>query len=109
MPSAAPGWVGLFPRAAKLLKSNARRSLHVSLFGSGVFEDVCVPGGFRRVRLFVTPWAVAPQAPPSVGFSRQECWSGLPFPTRGDLPEPPALAGGSFTTGEAPGESPEQP
>ena len=32
-----------------------------------------------RVRLFATPWTVAYQAPPSVGFSRQECWSGLPF------------------------------
>ena len=32
-----------------------------------------------HVRLFATPWTVAYQAPPSVGFSRQECWSGLPF------------------------------
>ena len=32
------------------------------------------------VRLFATPWAVAYQAPPSMGFSRQESWSGLPFP-----------------------------
>ena len=32
-----------------------------------------------RVRLFVTPWTVAYQAPPSTGFSRQEYWSGLPF------------------------------
>ena len=38
------------------------------------------------VRLFVTPWTVAYQAPPSVGFSRQEYWSGLPFPSPGDLP-----------------------
>ena len=41
-----------------------------------------------RVRLFATPWTVAYQAPPSVGFSRQECWSGLPFPSPGDLPDP---------------------
>ena len=41
-----------------------------------------------RVRLFVTPWTVAHQAPLSVGFSRQEYWSGLPFPSRGDLPNP---------------------
>ena len=40
------------------------------------------------VRLFVTPWTVAYQAPPSMGFSRQECWSGLPFPSPGDLPNP---------------------
>ena len=41
-----------------------------------------------RVRLFATPWTVAYQAPPSVGFSRQEYWSGLPFPSPGDLPDP---------------------
>ena len=40
------------------------------------------------VRLFATPWTVAYQAPPSMGFSRQECWSGLPFPSPGDLPDP---------------------
>ena len=40
------------------------------------------------VRLFVTPWTVAYQAPPSVGFSRQEYWSGLPLPSPGDLPHP---------------------
>ena len=41
-----------------------------------------------RVRLFVTPWTVVYQASPSMGFSRQECWSGLPFPSPGDLPDP---------------------
>ena len=41
-----------------------------------------------RVRLFVTPWTVAYQAPPPMGFSRQEYWSGLPFPSPGDLPDP---------------------
>ena len=40
------------------------------------------------VRLFATPWIVAYQAPPSMGFSRQECWSRLPFPFPGDLPDP---------------------
>ena len=39
-----------------------------------------------RVRLFATPWTVAYQAPLSMGFSKQECWSGLPFPSPGDLP-----------------------
>ena len=39
-----------------------------------------------RVRLFATPWTVAHQAPPSVGFSRQEYWSGLPFPSSGIFP-----------------------
>ena len=41
-----------------------------------------------RVQLFATPWTVAYQAPPSMGFSRQEYWSGLPFPFPGDLPKP---------------------
>ena len=59
--------------------------------------------GPLHVRLFVTPWAVARQAPLSVGISRQEHWSGLPCPPPGDLPGPgiepgspaaPALAGG---------------
>ena len=61
-----------------------------------------------RVPLFVTPWTAARQAPPSLGFPRQEYRSGLPFPSPGDLPntgiksEPPALAGGFFTS-ETPG------
>ena len=59
------------------------------------------------VRLFVTPWTGAHQAPLSMGFSRQEHWGGLPFPLSGDLPDPeiqpaspvsPALAGRFFTT-----------
>ena len=54
-------------------------------------------------------WTVARQAPLSVEFFNQEYWSGLPFPTPGDLPDPgikpgsPALAGGFFTT-EPPGK-----
>ena len=63
--------------------------------------------GFSRVRLFVIPWTIAHQAPPSMELSRQEYQSGLPFPTPGDLPNPGiqpkgpvslALAGGIFTT-----------
>ena len=62
-----------------------------------------------RAWLFATPWTVAHQAPTSMGFSRQEYWSGLPFPSLGNLPDPgiepasPALAGGFFTT-ELPGK-----
>ena len=61
-----------------------------------------------RVQLFVTLWSIAHQAPLSMGFSRQEYWSGLPFPSPGDLPnsgiEPssPALQAGSLTS-ELPG------
>ena len=48
----------------------------------------CMLSCFSRVRLFVTPWTVACQASLSMGFSRQEYCSGLPFPTPGDLPDP---------------------
>ena len=41
-----------------------------------------------RVRLFATPWTGAYQGPPSMGFSRQEYWSGLPYPSPGDFPDP---------------------
>ena len=40
------------------------------------------------VQLFATPWTVAYRAPPSMGFSKQEYWSGLPFPSPGELPDP---------------------
>ena len=57
-----------------------------------------------RVRLFATPWTVAHKAPLSMGFSRQEYWSGLPFPSPGDLPNPgikprsPALRADALTS-----------
>ena len=66
-----------------------------------------------HVQLFVIPWTVARQAPLSMGFFKQEYWSGLPFPPPVDLPDPwiesmspstPALEGGFFTT-EPPGKS----
>ena len=50
--------------------------------------DVCVLSRFSRVQLLVTPWTVAHRNPLSMGFPRQEYWSGLPFPTPGDLPNP---------------------
>ena len=62
--------------------------------------------GFSRAQVFVTPWTVACQAPLSMGFSRQEYWSGLPCLPPGDLPDPgikpvslmtPAVAGGFLT------------
>ena len=54
---------------------------------------------FNHVRLFATPRTVACQSPLSMGFSKQEYWSELPFPPPGDLPNPgiePALAAGLF-------------
>ena len=66
-----------------------------------------MPSRFSCDQLFVTLWTVTHQAPLLMGFSRQAYWSGLPFPSLGDLPNPgiepvslmsPALAGGFFTT-----------
>ena len=60
----------------------------------GIISSVCphkllvVLSRFRHVRFFTTPWTVARQAPLSLGFSRQEYWSGLPRPPAGDLPDP---------------------
>ena len=70
---------------------------------------VCVCYSLSRVQLFVTPWTVARQAPLSVGFSKQEYWSGLPFPSSEHLPNPqikpgsPALQPGSLPR-ELPGK-----
>ena len=50
-------------------------------------EFYCTISNGLTYRLFATPWTVAPQAP-SMGFSREEYWSGLPFPSPGDLPDP---------------------
>ena len=66
---------------------------------------------FSRVRLFATPWTVSPQASPSMEFSRHEYWSGLPFPSPGDLPDPgiearsPALQADALPS-EPPGNLP---
>ena len=49
---------------------------------------MCVLSHLSRVQLFATLWTVAHQAPRSMGFSRQEYWSGLPCPPPGDLPDP---------------------
>ena len=58
-------------------------------FGLDVLEKSCaVLGRFNSVWLFATLWRVAHQAPLSMGFSRQEYWSGMTFPTPGDLPGP---------------------
>ena len=62
---------------------------------------------FSHVQFFATLWTIAHQASVSMGFPRQEYWSGLPFPLPGHLPVPwinaasfmsPALAGGFFST-----------
>ena len=63
-----------------------------------------------RVRLFATPWTVAYQAPLSMGFFRQERWSGLPFPSPGDLPNPGIEPGSPALQADAlPPEPPGKP
>ena len=77
------------------------RSIHVSIMC--VTDHVSV-SCFSRVRLFVTLWTAAYQVPLSIGFSRQQYWSGLPCPPPGDLPHPgmepasPALQADSLPT-----------
>ena len=72
--------------------------------------DLGKVNSLSRVWVFVTPWTVAYQAPLSVEFSRQESWSGLPFPSPEDLPNPgielesPALKAEALPS-EAPEES----
>ena len=69
-------------------------------------------GGLSHIRLFAASWTIACQAPLSVGFPREECWSGVSSPTPGDLPdpgmEPVSLASlalaGRFLTTAPPGE-----
>ena len=79
--------------------------------------DACMLSHFSRVLLFPTPWTIARQAPQSMGFLRQEYWSGLPCPPPGDLPNPgikpeslmsPALAG-KFLTTSTTWEAPKSP
>ena len=53
--------------------------------GSNIQSEV---KSLSRVRLFATPWTIAYEIPPSMDFFRQENWSGLPFPSPGDLPDP---------------------
>ena len=69
-----------------------------------VCARACVRLVTQSCLTFSDPWTVAHQAPLSMGFSRQECWSGLPFPSPGDLPdagikpESPSLQADSLLT-----------
>ena len=75
--------------------------LNIDIIGISELSEV---KSLSRVQLFATPWTVAHQAPPSMGFSRQEYWSGLPFPSPEDLPNPgieprsPALRADALTS-----------
>ena len=71
---------------------NHKKASRTKMYIIHLYMHVCVYFTKRwenkSVQLFVTPWSVARQTPPSMGFSRQECWSGLPFPSPGNLPNP---------------------
>ena len=97
------------PLSALVLFSVECPFLWTGCFKTSIREQLtpchaCVLSPFSRVQLFDTPWTVARQAPLSMGFSRQEYWSGLLFPAPGDLPDPgieprsPALTGRFFIT-----------
>ena len=73
-----------------------------------IFTRLCVLSHFSPLWLFATLWTVVHQPPPSMGFSRQEYWIGLPFPSPGDLPDPGvegllSCIGRGFFTAEPPG------
>ena len=93
---------------AMLRKENCFIDCHSNL-SSKLLEYWNEVKWLSRVWLFVTPWTVAYQALLSMGFSRQEHWSGLPFPSPGDLPNPgiepgsPALEADALTS-EPPGK-----
>ena len=85
-------------------------------WGTIAFSDMLLEptvsrvGHFSHVQLYMTPWTAARQAPLSIGFSRQEYWSGVPCPLARNLPHPgtdpaslmsPALASGFLNTSEA--------
>ena len=81
-----------------------RRVSVLTLFQFSIESEVKVKSLLSCVQLFGIPWTVVYQASLSVGFSRQEYWSGLPFPSPGDIPDPGIepmslmLAGRFFTT-----------
>ena len=76
LPAEPPGKPGSFQPSYFLLNISPQRDLLWLLYLQWKWKVKSL----SRVRLFVTPWTVAHQAPPSMGFSRQEHWSGLPFP-----------------------------
>ena len=79
------GYMPSEPNLHQYLYCVSYSTWYSSMYNRNVWSEV---KSFSRVRLFATPWTVAHQAPPSLGFSRQEYWSGLPFPSPGDLPNP---------------------
>ena len=80
------------------------------IFVYGVCVCVCVcVCVLSHVQLFATPWTVACQIPLSMGFSRQEYWSELPFPSPGDLPNPGIEPRSALQADPSPSEPPGKP
>ena len=102
------GWASIWRLATEFSGKGHEMTDFRKSFGYKRSVNVNVKS-LSRVQLFATLWTVAHQAPPPVGFSRQEYWSGLPFPSPGDLPDPeieprsPALQADALTS-EPPGK-----
>ena len=93
----------MFLECAFHMHTKHSRSVSQIIFSIWLLHSDC--GSVTKLCLtLANPWTVARQAPLSMGFLRQEYWSGLPFPSAGNLPNPriepasPALAGRFFTT-----------
>ena len=69
-------------------RKGEKHSIARALYASFVSMRACMLSHFSHVQPFMTPWTVAYQAPVSMGFSRQEYWSGFPCLPPGDLPNP---------------------
>ena len=101
--SSVSGFVWLTKRKRIIAAPEAEQRSFSLASNFHTFKCICPPS-LRRVWLCAAPWAVDRQTLLSTGFSRQDYWSGLPFPSPGELPDPgiepapPALAGGFFTT-----------
>ena len=91
----------LVAQTAKCL-STARETRVQSLGWEDPLYTLCLHAQLLScVQLFSTPWTIAYQAPLSMGFSRQEYWSGLLFPSSGDLPNPGIEPGSSTVYADA--------
>ena len=100
-------WVSISFSRGSSRPSNQTRICYI---GRRILYCCEVVKSLSCVRLFATPWTVVYQAPPFMGFSRQDYWSGLPFPSPRDLPNPGIEPGvsqivGRRFTSEPPGKS----
>ena len=78
-------WLGKFHMLLRVAKKKNPKNIFHLILKIILWSEV---KSLSCVQLFATPWTVACQAPLSMGFSRQDYWSGLPFPSSGDLPNP---------------------